>query len=72
MIALGEFQGKIPKGLNGVGFVVACYAGDLGMKCIYTNEVMNMYTSRQAFPFTSKEQVYAQKAVQFHRHRDDL
>lgn len=72
VIALGEFQGKIPKGLNGVGFVVACYAGDLGTKCVYTNEVMYVHTCRLAFTFTSKEQVYAQKAVQFHRHKDDL
>lgn len=72
VVALREFQGKIPKGFNGVGFVVACYAGDLGMKCAYTNKVMYMYTCRLPFTFMSKEQVYAQKAVQFHRHKDDL
>lgn len=44
VIALRKFQGKIPEGLNGVGFVVACYAGDLGTKCWYANEVMYTHT----------------------------
>jgi len=66
VIALGEFQGEVPKGLNGVGFVVARYAGDLGMKCVYTNEVRTTHTRRQALTFTPKQPVFAQKALQFH------
>lgn len=71
VIALGKLQGKIPKGLNGVGFVVACYTGDLGIKRLHTDEVMHMDTCRQAFTFTSQQQPHARKAVCFHRHRNN-
>lgn len=70
VIALRKFQGKIPKGLNRVGFVVARYAGDLGMKCWYTNEVRYMYTCRQTFTFTSKWPAYAQGAAQPHSQKN--
>lgn len=53
VIALRKLQGKIPEGLNCVGFVVACYTGDLGIKRSYTDEVMHMDTRRKVFTFTT-------------------
>lgn len=67
VIALRELQGKVPKGLNRVGFVVACYTGDLGMKCIGTDEVMNAYTCRRAFMPTVNSRFVAKGQRSFAR-----
>lgn len=70
VIALRKLQGKIPKGLNGVGFVVACYTGDLGIKTFTHRWSYAKDTCRQAFTLTPQQHHHAQKAVCFHRHRN--